>query len=388
MDILPTTLLIDSRVRESTVAKRILSRLPESVHVEERAMRGDPLRKTGNENGVFDDGAHSPLSNAERFSLGKKTLYLTRYDGEWLKSCPGTSGHVCCNLWIVNPGEGCPMDCTYCYLQSYLIRNPTLKIYTNTDEMISAIGDAAEKAPGRLYRVGTGEVIDSLVWDGLTDLSLDLVPFFGERENLVLELKTKSNRVENLLKMPESVHRGKTVVSWSVNAPSVTAKDEALTASLDERITAAEAVVNAGYRVGFHFDPLIHFVGWEDEYNETVSRIFSRIPADRVAWVSLSSLRYQPEMRDVMISRFPESGIPYGEQFLANDKKLRYLQPLRFQMLNFLRSVLKARGPELPVYLCMESPAAWRKVTGGLPAAGAELGEVFSRRGLLNILPG
>lgn len=279
------------------------------------------------------------------------------------------------------------MDCTYCYLQSYLIRNPTLKLYSNTDEMLQTLGERAKKEPNRLFRVGTGEVIDSLVWDELTDLSLEMVPFFGEHENLLLELKTKSIAIKNILSMDEKIHKGKTVISWSVNAESVTKNDEAKTASLDERISAAEKVVQAGYRVGFHFDPLVRFEGWEDEYRQTVEKIFAKIPTDRVAWVSLSSLRYQPEMQEIMMRRFPESQLPFGEQFLASDQKLRYVQPVRFQMLNFVRDVLKAKCAELPVYMCMESAAAWRNIAGGAPVAGSELREVFSRRGHLTILP-
>ena len=374
----PERVIVDSRVKDDPLTRQILSRLPGSIAMSETGERGDPL-SANRANGTSDA--------VERFSAGKQLLMITRYDGEWLKPCPGTDGHVCCNLWIVNPGEGCPMDCTYCYLQSYLSRNPTIKIYVNTNEMIDAIRVRAEREPNRLFRVGTGEVIDSLVYDELTDLSLSLVPFFGSRENLLLELKTKSNTVRNLLTIPESVHQRRTVVSWSVNAKTVTEKDEAKTASLEERIAAAAEVVGAGYRVGFHFDPLVHFPGWEDEYRDTVQRIFREIDPKAVAWVSLSSLRYQPEMQEMMTRRFPNSRLPFGEQFLANDQKLRYVQPIRFQMLSFLKSVLKAESPELPVYMCMESAAAWRHIAGGPPVAGTELREVFSRRGFLNILP-
>jgi len=376
------------------MTKRIISRLPgiKTVVIDGQ---GDPISERN-----FFEAELKNKDETAAFSFGKRVLLLTRYRGSWLKSCPGTNGHVCCNLWIVNPGEGCPLDCTYCYLQSYLKRNPTLKIYTNTESLISALEERATREPNRLFRVGTGEVIDSLVWDPLTDLSRELVPFFARTPNLVLELKTKTANIGNLLEMRE-VHNGKTVVSWSVNARTVTLQDEAFTASLDERIAAASALVECGYRVAFHFDPLIHFSGWEEEYRETIDRIFSKIPAQSVAWVSVSSLRYQPEMQETMEQRFPLSKIPFGEQFLAKDRKLRYVQPIRFKMLQFVWDELKRRGASsvvapsenenmsgsgLPVYMCMESPAAWKSVASGLPVAGSELSEVFSRRGRLPII--
>jgi spore photoproduct lyase len=366
----PNTIYVHESAKEDLLTKRILSRLPEAKVIE-ISEGGDPL------SAISKAAANS--TESERFDSGKRTLLLTRHLGSWLRSCPGTSQHVCCNLWTVNPGEGCPLDCTYCYLQSYLRRNPTLKIYTNTESMLAEIEKKAGEHPERFFRIGTGEVIDSLVWDELTDSTLELIPFFARVPNITLELKTKTATVSNLLKL-SSEHNGKTVVSWSVNANKITESDEAFTASLEERISAAEKLCAVGYRVGFHFDPLIHFEGWEDAYRDTVKYIFSRISPEHVAWVSVSSLRYKPEMQDVMVERFPKSAIPFGEQFLAKDGKLRYFQPLRLKMINFVWNELKSVSAELPVYMCMESSTAWRTIAGGAPVAGSELVEIFSRK--------
>lgn len=370
--LLPERIFVAPDAAEDSMTKRVLARLPE-VPVHALSQREDPFA---------ENSQAGELSAAERFSRGKKTLVLTRYLGSWLRACPGTSQHVCCNLWTVNPGEGCPMECTYCYLQSYLQRNPSLKIYTNTQEMLQTIEEKASANPNRLFRVGTGEVIDSLVWDPITDWTSEFVPFFARVPNIMLELKTKSASIGNLLKLKDE-HQGKTVVSWSVNARSVTEQDEALTASLDERLAAARQVSEAGYRVGFHFDPIIYFAGWEDEYRDTIRRIAEHVPAKSIAWVSISTLRYRKDLQEMMIQRFPKSRVPFGEQFFAKDGKLRYIQPLRFKMSNFIWQELKAIDPQLPVYMCMESSAAWHHIAGGPPVAGSELVEIFSRRGRL-----
>ena len=370
----PSRVYVSRDASNDALTERVLSRLPNAT-VEYLDEGADPISET----------SRPDLGDTERFNLGKKGLLLTRHRGSWLKSCPGTSSHVCCNLWIVNPGEGCPLDCTYCYLQTYLRRNPTLKLYTNVDGMLDEIKTRAAAEPSRLFRVGTGELIDSLVWDELTDHTLDLVPFFARIPNAILELKSKDDSVDNLVSLKDE-HNGKTVVSWSVNAKSISERDEAKTATLDQRIAAAARVADAGYRVGFHFDPLVHFAGWEDEYRDTIAKIFAQINPEQVAWVSISTLRYRPEMQRIMIERFPESSLPYGEQFLAKDNKLRYVQPLRLKMMSFVWNELKAVRDELPVYMCMESSVAWKTVAGGAPVAGAELVEIFSRRGKLEIL--
>jgi len=322
----------------------------------------------------------SKTQPGKAFDSGKTSLKILRFKGEWLRACPGTSKHVCCNLWTVNPGEGCPLDCTYCYLQSWLKRNPSLKLYSNEQSMLSAIQDRVALDPNRYFRIGTGEVIDSLVWDEMTESSTRLVPFFAGLDNAALELKTKSAKIGNLLKMADE-HNGKTVVSWSMNAKPVIEQDELYTASLSERVAAAREVQAAGYRVGIHLDPLVHFAGWEAAYDEAIAEIFGVLDSQMLAWVSVSSLRYKPDMQAVMETRFPKSKIPYGEQFLAADGKYRYFQALRFKMLRSIWASIKRIAPEAPTYMCMESSAAWKEIAGGPPAQGEELREVFTRSG-------
>ena len=362
----PDEVLLAQDAAEDALSERVLSRLPSDV----------PIR-------VYDKDPQGVGNDAQRFTQGKKVLVLKRFPGEWLKACPGTKQHVCCNLWVVNPGEGCPMDCTYCYLQEYLLRSPSMKLYTNVADLLSSIENLCNSNPTRLYRIGTGELMDSLVWDDLTDFSSEIVPLFKRLDNGLLELKTKSACVDNLIGLE---HGEKTVVSWSVNAHEICDKDEALTASLSERVLAAAKVIEAGYRVGLHFDPLIIFPGWEDAYNEAVDFIFSSIDSSRIAWISVSTLRYKQPMQAVMQERFPQSKIPYGEQIRASDGKRRYIQPLRFKLVKHVWERINMHNPDVPKYMCMESRTAWRDISGGSPAAGSELAEVFSKKGKLRVL--
>ena len=366
--IMPERVFVVGDAAEDVVAQRVLSRLG-AVEVVNLDSDDDPLRAPSGA-GAGEESSH--------ISLGKRWLMLKRYRGKWLKGCPGTLGHVCCNLWVVNPGEGCPLDCTYCALQHYFRRNPTLKLFTNTGEMLKEIEQRTSAEPRRRFRICTGELTDSLVFDHLTDLSLELVPLFARLPNAVLEFKTKDCEVDNLLTLRHE-HGGKTVVSWSVNAPEVVEQDEALTASLEQRMNAAALVAEAGYRVGLHFDPLVFYPGWKEGYCATIRYIFSRIDAENIAWISIAPLRYHPEQQEIMLRRFPESRLPLVENFLAKDNKLRIFQPLRFEMLRFIWKELHAVRAGMPVYMCMESPAAWRSIVGGPPLAGTELAEIFSR---------
>ncbi len=371
----PERVFVTQDALEDALSERVLSRLGD-VEVKVLDSRADPVTETKFGSALEGDAA--------RFDLGKRTLLLTRHEGGWMERCPaGGSGNlVCCNLWTVNPGEGCPLDCSYCYLQSYLKRNPSLKLFTNVSDMLTAIERGVSAEPSRLFRIGTGETIDSLVWDPLTDLSSELVPLFGRLPNALLELKTKTALVDQLVDLRHE-HKGRTVVSWSLNARAVTEREELWTAPLAQRIAAAARCVEAGYRVGFHFDPLIDFSGWQEAYSAVVDQIFEAVPASSIAWISLGTLRYKREMQQVMRERFPESQVSLGEQQLGTDNKMRYCQPMRLRLLRFMWDRLKKESRDLPVYMCMEGSSSWRAVSGTASSEDGSLVEIISRKGRL-----
>ena len=136
--------------------------------------------------------------------------------------------------------------------------------------------DAVLRAhPERSFRIGTGELSDSLALDPLTELTRLLVPFFAARRNAVLELKTKTDCVDTLLDARPARAGGGVVVGQ--RARRSIERDEPGTATLAERLAAARRVQAAGYRVGFHFDPLIEFDGWEAGYGAAIEAIAAAV---------------------------------------------------------------------------------------------------------------
>ena len=308
---------------------------------------------------------------AADFGAAKRRLFLSRHRGEFLKKCPGSDGQVCCNYFVINFASNCPMDCSYCYLQEYLASNSALKVFGNVDDLLAEAGDLLGRHRKTFFRIGTGEITDSLALDPLIGFSNEIVPFFAEQPNALLELKTKSDCVDDLVRLEP---KERVVVSWSMNPQRVIDADERGTASLDERIVAAKRCQAAGYRLGFHFDPMIEYDGWEKDYRDMVGKIFAAVDFRRVAWTSLGVLRTTPPLKRTMRARFPASRLPTGEQVLCPDGKLRYFQPLRVAMYRKMLGWIRAAAPTVFVYLCMESREVWQQVFGFIPACEKELG--------------
>jgi len=322
---------------------------------------------------VDDIGAVNSRASEARdaFGTAKKKLYLVKHNGEFLKKCPGSEGQVCCNYFVINFASNCPMDCSYCYLQEYLADNATLKVFSNVSDLIDEADATLKRHRGVFFRIGTGEITDSLALEPYTGMVRAILPYFADQPNVLLELKTKSDCVDGLLDLDP---KGRVVVGWSMNPQGVIDADEHDTASLTERLNAARLVQDAGYRLGFHFDPMIEYPGWEIDYQLLVEQTFATIDWRRLSWVSLGVLRDTPGLKRTMRQRFPQSQLLTGEQVLCPDGKQRYFQPLRVSMYRQMVGWIRRAAPTVKVYLCMESREVWEQVFGYAPSCEKELG--------------
>jgi spore photoproduct lyase len=235
-------------------------------------------------------------------------------------------------------------------------------ICTNLEDLMAEVRSTLELSPARIYRIGTGELADSLALDHITSYSRRMVPFFASRPNGVLELKTKSDQISNLEDLD---HRGHTVVAWSMNSRRICSTEEHDAPDLDKRLAAALKCQEWGYKLAFHFDPIIYYESWEDEYREVVRELFRSVDPDRVAWVSLGALRFTPHLQEFVRRRFPASKVTYGEFVPGHHGKLRYFRPIREEMYRKMKSWIKAEAPQVFVYLCMESRAVAKAVSSG-----------------------
>jgi spore photoproduct lyase len=256
------------------------------------------------------------------------------------------------------------MDCVYCILQAYL-NNPYLSFFVNVEDLLGELTEAFTQNPDRFWRIGTGEFTDSLALDQLTGLSRVLVQFMRSKKSAVLELKTKTDVVGNLEGLD---HGGRTVVAWSLNSPVIVAREELRAASLDQRLAAAAKCASWGYKLAFHFDPIIYHPGWQDGYAETIERLFATVPKENIAWISMGCLRYLPALKKIAGQRFPNSRFFHEEFIEGLDGKARYFRTLRVEMYQFLYQQLKQfADPATCIYFCMENNEIWQEVFGFTP---------------------
>ena len=318
-----------------------------------------------------------PADNfADNLSAGKRQLYLCRNRGVFFKPCPGTREYQCCDYQVLNTGSNCPIDCAYCILQAYL-NTPWLTCYVNIEQLFNELDTTLSAQPQKFFRIGTGEFTDSLAIDRLTQLSGKLVPFIAGCDNAILELKTKSGVIDNLAKL---THNGKTVIAWSLNSPFMMRNQELRSATLEERLSAARQCAAWGYKLAFHFDPLVEHPGWEEGYAATIQRLYAVVPAEAIVWISLGALRFLPSLKEIGIKRFPATKIYYNEFIQGLDGKARYFRPNRVAIYQYIYRQLRQQAAAATcIYFCMESDEIWQEVMGFVPQEHGGLPAMLDR---------
>jgi spore photoproduct lyase len=315
------------------------------------------------------------LLSRDAVGAGKKRLLVTSQRGGYVKPCPCTPKYIGCNYFIINTEINCPLECSYCILQLYL-DNPLVTIHANTSQLYSQLDIFLSKNRNRILRIGTGELGDSLALDHLTNRSNELISYFASHSHAFLELKTKTINIKNIL---ETEPPGNIVIAWSLNAEKMAAEEELMAPPVHDRIQAARLVSQAGYKVGFHFDPIIFHEGWEEGYRGIVEQLLDRIDRQKIAWISLGSLRFPPSLKPVIQKRFPRTKIIHDEFIIGRDGKLRYPKILRIHLYRRIFSDLKkAGGAIIPVYFCMESRDIWMEVQKKAPRDKREVEKLLT----------
>ncbi len=298
-------------------------------------------------------------------SEGKRAWILTEKKGHWIKKCPGTTNFVCCTYFILNLGEGCAFDCSYCYLQGYL-NQPRIKLYGNISSCVQELDETFSNASDKLaYRVGTGEYMDSLALDPWLDQHRGLMSLFKQRPEHALEIKTKSHHVDHLLNLGPASN---IIFSWSIAPPRQQQKYEKDTSTIEERLTAARRVLDHGFRVSFNLDPIIVDTEAELEglrsFITELNRMFADV--DQEIPFSMGTVRISQSLKDTMLDRWASEDIAYlfDEMMPQADGKMRYGFSRRAKLYaTVLATVQKPFQPTL----CMESKAMWEKVFGAHP---------------------
>lgn len=293
----------------------------------------------------------------ERISSPKLEFVSQADDSIILGNCPVASDKTrCCNLLTLDAVKNCGFDCSYCSIQSFYTDG---KIYLHKN--LRAKLNNLQLDPEKTYHIGTGQSSDSLMWgnrDGILD---DIFDFAIKNRNVILELKTKSNAIGYFHKnsIPSNV-----IVTWSLNTDRVIEAEEHYTATLKERLDAARTIADMGILIGFHFHPIVEYLGWEKEYHTIIDYIQDTFITDEVALVSLGTLTFiKPVIKQLRMRKMKSKILQMP--LTDAEGKLSYPLDLKRRMFNSIYNRFSVNWrKEVYFYMCMEDKSLWEDVFG------------------------
>ena len=306
-------------------------------------------------------------------------IVTERSDKQIWGMCPVASEKtVCCNLHTIDAVENCSFGCSYCSIQTFY--QDRIVFDENLAEKLKKIS----LDPDRFYHIGTGQSSDSLVWGNRNGILEALCQFASEHPNILLELKTKSDNVRDLLQLdvPANV-----VCSWSLNTPTVIGNEEHYTASLDRRFSAARAVADKGIGVSFHFHPMIYYDGWERDYAAAASRLTGMFNEEEVIFISFGSLTLtKPVVREIRdlgqhskVSQVDFVPDPHG--------KLTYSDEIKISLFKMMYDALAVWQGKVFIYLCMEKASIWKETFGTVYENNEAFERDFGLRTMKKLIP-
>jgi len=243
--------------------------------------RGQPQPVEPDSEPLFN--LNKKIQRKRGFVLRKRhTAFIHYFD----KTPPGI---ICPHFHILAFANGCVYQCQYCYLNLTLRHWPDPTVFSNTARMFQEIREwlLATREPSVL---NAGELSDSLVWDREIKLTQNLVPLFAGQKKHQLLLLTKSANIFELIKLEPT---DRVIVSFSVNAPAVSAQFEQKAPGPEQRLAAASALKNRGWRVRLRLDPVLPVADWKSAYQPVIDEINAIAPET----VTLGSLRFFPHLR-------------------------------------------------------------------------------------------
>jgi DNA repair photolyase len=298
-----------------------------------------------------DLGESDPLRLHQR---GKQTLVLGEHRSAVRFSDEG--GNACPNYWHFSPYGFCPYGCHYCYLAGTpgVWFSPSVKIFLNLEEILAEVDRTANQL-GRPTAFYLGKLQDGLALEPLSGYARTMIPFFAQHPYARMVILTKSAEVENLLDLD---HAGRTILSWTVNAPEVTQLFERNTPSILARLDAMRRCAHAGYPVRAVLMPIIPVADWQETYGRFMGTLLEAVPVSRITLGSICSYPQAQRLMELKLGRQNTISTLLGRgPVKSDDGRLRFSSSAREEVYGYLVELIRRQRPNLEIGLCLEDEA-------------------------------
>ena len=281
-------------------------------------------------------------------------LFLAQKKGQLLKLAPDAYGKSGEPHYYFIHAYNCIYECQYCYLQGYF-NTPDIVLFINHEEIIGEMQKLVDENPGKTIWFHAGEFSDSLALTHLTG-ELEIYHAFCEKNpSVIIELRTKSvntKHLETLKPLPNLI------VSFSLSSELMGRRVDLKTPSISARLSTMKKLMDHGYALAGHFDPIIYEDQFKENYNHLLQKMNELGLTQVLHYLSLGVVRFTKDVYREVERNYPDSLLHTSVMVKSFDNKVRYQKPMRMWMMNTIKELCLTHGvKEEAIYLCMEEHA-------------------------------
>lgn len=189
------------------------------------------------------------------------------------------------NFYYASTMLNCIYDCHYCYLQG-MYQSANIVIFVNIEDFFRAV-DRELSYLESMYLCISYDT-DLLALEGLIPYSREWIEFASARENLLIELRTKSANYNSIRDMEAHPN---IILAWTLSPEEIIDRYEGHTPSLSARMDAVGQALDDGWKVRLSLEPIIKVKNWEQIYTEFIYKIGTTLPIDKIYDINIGVFR-------------------------------------------------------------------------------------------------
>lgn len=278
-------------------------------------------------------------------------LFIGEKRGQLVKEAPDAYGHGKEKHFYFIHAYNCIYECQYCYLQGYF-HTPDIVIFINHDDITNQIEKLIQMPENKDAWFHAGEYSDSLSLTHITGELETYFDFFKKHPEAKLELRTKAVNIRELLKLNPLPN---VYVSFTMSSSEGAKAFDYKCPSVKSRLTAIKKLVQHGFNIGLHFDPMIYHEDFEEGYLEVINSLSQILPDKQLGYISIGVVRFTKDVFKEVNKNYKDSKLLTQDYTKSFDGKVRYNMPMRMWMMNKVKNLcLNAGYGHSKIYLCME----------------------------------
>ena len=236
--------------------------------------------------------------------------------------------------FFFKPSLNCFFNCKYCYLQ-WTFKNRFPVFFLNYENMQKEIKNQIKKERESWFEdqitFYASNYTDLLATEDISHFHENFLPFSETLpNNILIETRTKSANITPLLNYVKNWKSPtqKMEIAFSLSPRIIAEKYELLTASLDEKITAINQLIDNWFRIGLRFLPLLPVKNYLKIYEEFLDEVISRVDSKKISSIALAPLIFNQWDYNILIKKYQnDSDFSFIKNLKENEHQLRTCSP-------------------------------------------------------------